>query len=286
MAKKFDFLSPGIEIREIDQSFLPQEREAEGPIIIGRTRKGPANKPVRIRNLDDFVSVFGLPVAGGNGALGDVWREGNTVGPTYASYAAQSWLASENSPITVVRLAGEQHSAATTAGYAGWQVGTAGIGASNNSTAYGLFVADTNDASEALKLSIKKNGSYDRGGLQTDGTKLEFRRAASVAGVDHSNAPTADLANGLVLEINFQTAGSGHGTVTRSALGGAGSDTPLLTITVSPTGSFEHTLGFIHDALVAEAARSDDLLGSIGFDYTANGDSSTLDIYNFGFTGP
>ena len=72
MAKKFDFLSPGIEIREIDQSFIPAERDAEGPIIIGRTRKGPANKPVKIRTLDDFVSVFGLPVPGGNGAQGDM----------------------------------------------------------------------------------------------------------------------------------------------------------------------------------------------------------------------
>ena len=109
MAKKFDFLSPGINIREIDQSFIPAEREAEGPIIIGRTRKGPANKPVKVRNLDDFVSVFGLPVPGGNGAQGDMWRDGNMVGPTYASYAAQAWLASENSPITVVRIAGDQH---------------------------------------------------------------------------------------------------------------------------------------------------------------------------------
>ena len=58
MAKKFDFLSPGIEIREIDQSFLPQEAEALGPIIIGRTRKGPANKPVKVRNLDDFCFSF------------------------------------------------------------------------------------------------------------------------------------------------------------------------------------------------------------------------------------
>ena len=106
MAKKFDFLSPGIEIREIDQSFLPQEAEAEGPIIIGRSRKGPANKPVKVRNLDDFVSVFGLPVPGGVGQ-GDVWREGNTAGTTYATYAAQAWLASENSPVTFVRLAGE-----------------------------------------------------------------------------------------------------------------------------------------------------------------------------------
>jgi hypothetical protein len=42
MAKKFDFLSPGIEIREIDQSFIPQEAEAEGPIIIGRYKKRPS----------------------------------------------------------------------------------------------------------------------------------------------------------------------------------------------------------------------------------------------------
>ena len=282
MAKKFDFLSPGVNIREIDQSFLPQEREADGPIIIGRTRKGPANKPVRVKNLDDFVSVFGLPVAGGNGTQGDIWREGNTVGPTYASYAAQAWLASENSPVTVVRLAGEQHSAVETGGEAGWQVGSAGIGSTgNNSTAYGLFIGDSTDAGEALKLTIERNSSYDPGGLQDDDTKLEFRRAASVAGVDHGDVPAANLANGLVLEIDFVAAGSGHGTVTRSALGGAGSDTPLLTITVSTTGTFEHTLGFIHDALVAEAARSDDLLGEIGFDYTANGNSSTLDIYNF-----
>ena len=99
MAKKFDFLSPGIEIREIDQSFIGVERDAEGPIIIGRTRKGPANKPVKVRNLDDFVSVFGLPVPGGNGVQGDMWRDGNMTGPTYASYAAQAWLASEESPV-------------------------------------------------------------------------------------------------------------------------------------------------------------------------------------------
>jgi hypothetical protein len=148
MAKKFDFLSPGIEIREIDQSFIPALVEAEGPIIIGRTKKGPANKPVKVRNLDDFVSIFGLPVAGGNGLQGDVWREGNTVGPTYASYAAQAWLASEESPVVMVRMAGEQHSDVVAgSGEAGWQVGSEGIGSDgNNSTAYGLFLCDSSDA--------------------------------------------------------------------------------------------------------------------------------------------
>ena len=42
MPRKFDFLSPGIKITEIDESVLPNETDAEGPIIIGRTRKGPA----------------------------------------------------------------------------------------------------------------------------------------------------------------------------------------------------------------------------------------------------
>ena len=141
MAKKFDFLSPGIEIREIDQSFIGSERDAEGPIIIGRTRKGPANKPVKVRNLDDFVSVFGLPVPGGNGVQGDMWRDGNMTGPTYASYAAQAWLASEEAPVTIVRLSGEQKSGATGFGEAGWNLaGTPTNVISTNSTAYGLFL--------------------------------------------------------------------------------------------------------------------------------------------------
>ena len=286
MAKKFDFLSPGINIREIDQSFIPTERDAEGPIIIGRTRKGPANKPVKIRNLDDFISVFGLPVAGGNGTQGDIWREGNTVGPTYASYAAQSWLASEQSAVTMVRIAGEQHSSVGTNGEAGWQVGTrnitAGIGSTgHNSTAYGLFIGDATDAGDGFKLTIKRNSSYDPGGLQTDKTRLAFFGQGSYAGNDHSNA-TATLAGGLLLEVTFSVDNASvAGTTTRSATGGKNNDTPILTVKVHNTGTFEHTLGYIHDALAVEAARSDTLLGQVGFDYTANGNSSTLDIYNF-----
>lgn len=146
MAKKFDFLSPGVEIREIDQSFIPAIPESAGPIIIGRTKKGPANKPVRIRNLDDYVSVFGLPIPGGSSVFGDVWREGNMTGPTYASYAAQSWLASENSSITVVRLVGEQSDqpSATGLGKAGWNLsGSLSSTTADNSTAYGLFLVES-----------------------------------------------------------------------------------------------------------------------------------------------
>ena len=149
MAKKFDFLSPGIEIREIDQSFIPAEVDAEGPIIIGRTRKGPANKPVKVRNLDDFVSVFGLPVPGGNGSQGDMWRDGNMSGPTYASYAAQAWLASEQSPVTIVRLAGEQSDKpdGSATSKAGWSLsGEIDQDHAKNSTAYGLFLIKSGSA--------------------------------------------------------------------------------------------------------------------------------------------
>src|SRR6056300_1264824 len=103
MAKKITFLSPGVEINEVDQSFIPADVDAESPILIGRSRRGPANMPVKVRTLDDFVTIFGAPVPGGVGAA-DVWRNGNTVGTTYAPYAAQAWLASEESPVTFVRL--------------------------------------------------------------------------------------------------------------------------------------------------------------------------------------
>ena len=172
MAKKFDFLSPGIEIREIDQSFLPQEREAEGPIVIGRTRKGPANKPVKIRNLDDYVSVFGLPVPGGNGAQGDMWRDGNMTGPTYASYAAQSWLATENSPITVVRIAGEQHPQNTgvAGSKAGWKLsGSLASTRGANSTAYGLFLIASASAATMTTGSLAAVFYANKGYLALSG---------------------------------------------------------------------------------------------------------------------
>jgi hypothetical protein len=177
MAKKFDFLSPGIEIREIDQSFIPAERDAEGPIIIGRTRKGPANKPVRVRNLDDFVSVFGLPVPGGNGIQGDMWRDGNTSGPTYASYAAQAWLASEESPVTIVRLAGEQsdNNDGTDKGMAGWKLdGLPNVLTASNSTAYGLFLIHSSSTNKDQTGSLGAVFYANAGALALCGTNPDL----------------------------------------------------------------------------------------------------------------
>jgi len=211
MATKFDFLSPGINIREIDQSFIPQEREAEGPIIIGRTRKGPANKPVKVRNLDDFVSVFGLPVPGGAGAQGDMWRDGNMTGPTYASYAAQSWLASENSPITVVRIAGDQHpQASTDAGKAGWKLsGSLTSDRATNSSAYGLFLIASASANTMGTGSLAAVIYANKGALALSG-------AAAADGAQKEQAGTLIKSTGDNCEFKLIVSDEGSDSVTKT----------------------------------------------------------------------
>lgn len=197
MAKKITFLSPGVEINEVDQSLIPAQTDAEGPIIIGRSRKGPANLPVKVRSLEDFVSVFGAPVPGGLGQA-DVWRNGNLTGTTFASYAAQAWLASEQSPVTFVRLAGEHHSAATTdSAKAGWKVGDGMSTAATNATAYGLFLCDDSDAGQLSLVAISFAVNA------TDGSRITVD--------DGDNTP-------IVFEFdNNDSVGSGNTSVTIGA---------------------------------------------------------------------
>lgn len=155
-------MSPGIEITEVDQSILPAEVDADGPVIIGRFRKGPGMKPAKIRSLDNFVSIYGNPVPGGSSLKGDIWRDGPQLSaPTPAAYAAQAWLASRTSPVNLVRLLGDQHPQATEAGKAGWQLsGSGGLKITNdnttNSTAYGLFIADESKLANQHQLRLNK----------------------------------------------------------------------------------------------------------------------------------
>lgn len=125
---KFRFVSPGVFINEIDNSQLPRLPNEMGPVIIGRSLRGPVMRPVQIQSFSDFVEVFGEPVPGGKG--GDVWRDGNKTAPTYGAYAAQAYLRNSN-PVTFVRLGGFQHPEAGGEGKAGW----------STTNAYGLFVA-------------------------------------------------------------------------------------------------------------------------------------------------
>jgi hypothetical protein len=142
-AKKFRFVSPGIFLNEIDQSYLPAQPTIVGPVIIGRAEKGPGMIPVKVGTFSEFVSIFGNPIAG-NGRAKDVWRDGNYTSPTYGAYAAQAYLRAGVGPVTFVRLMGTQHPGATTdTGEAGWtttKTYAEALGNAHNGGAFGLYV--------------------------------------------------------------------------------------------------------------------------------------------------
>ena len=137
-AKKFNFVSPGVFLEEIDNSQLTNIAPPVGPCVIGRTERGPAMRPVTVNSFSDFIEMFGNPIPGGRS--GDVWRDGNYTAPTYAAYAAQAWL-KNSAPVTIVRLLGHQHSNASSDGKAGFDAGD--IDPLVPGGAYGLFLCDT-----------------------------------------------------------------------------------------------------------------------------------------------
>lgn len=135
--KKYKFVSPGIFIKEIDNSQLPKSPANIGPVVIGRSERGPSMRPVKVQSFSDFVEVFGNPIPGGRG--GDVWRDGNYTAPTYAAYAAQAYLRNAE-PVTFVRLLGDAHVNAIAGGEAGWEITAPQAWASTCGGAYGLFL--------------------------------------------------------------------------------------------------------------------------------------------------
>lgn len=147
-AKKFRFVSPGVQIKEIDQSKLPKLPQPVGPVVIGRTLRGPGMVPVTVGSYEEFVQKFGPPDRGAGST--DVWRNGNTTSPTYAAYAAEAWL-KNSSPLTVVRLLGTEHPEATVAGGAGWTTDkvSPSSSAAENGGAFGLFVVPADSLSSA-----------------------------------------------------------------------------------------------------------------------------------------
>lgn len=136
---RFKFVSPGISLKEIDKSKTPTESTAVGPVVIGRSVRGPGMRPVKVQSYADFVELFGEPDPGNSNE--DIWRNGTNLAPTYGAYAAKAYLAN-NGPLTFVRLLGVQNEEVqSTVGYAGWatenKINTAITG---NGGAFGLFI--------------------------------------------------------------------------------------------------------------------------------------------------
>ena len=148
-SKKFKFISPGVFIDEIDQSQLPATPTEVGPVVIGRSRKGPADKAIKVESYSDFVQTFGEPVAGNEG--GDIWRQGNNTAPTYAAYAAKAWLRN-NSPLTFLRVLGSQAPGASGTGLAGWEVGE--LGTNNNSGGVYALVVWPSSSLQAANAAV------------------------------------------------------------------------------------------------------------------------------------
>ena len=141
---RFKFVSPGVQINEIDNTQLGPEPDRPGPAIIGRFDRGPSNRPIQVESLSDFIRIFGNPLPGGRG--GDSWREGNKMGPTYAGYAALAYLRNA-APATIVRVLGEAHDDALSTGNgpAGWALDNAHVAGTSvtpasGGGAFGLFL--------------------------------------------------------------------------------------------------------------------------------------------------
>ena len=185
--KSFKFISPGIFINEVDNSQLPAVGAEMGPVIIGRTERGPAMRPVKVNSFSEFVEVFGNPIAGGQG--GDIWRDGNYTTPTYASYAAQAYLRNSNAA-TVVRLLGAEQTglADGSAGKAGWDTTLQNDGdLIDNGGAYGLFVFNSASAETSVNGVLAAVWYLTTGSIQLSGT---LRGGSSIA--DSAGALYAD----------------------------------------------------------------------------------------------
>jgi len=150
--KSFKFVSPGVFINEIDNSFIPRTPDVIGPVVIGRSAHGQALRPIKVDSFSDFVQNFGYPIAGGRGM--DVSRHGNDIGPTYGPMAAQAYLDAKVGPVTFVRLLGAQHDDATSTGLAGWNTANLNTTLANNGGAYGLLVVPSASIGTAVKGTL------------------------------------------------------------------------------------------------------------------------------------
>ena len=169
---KFRFISPGIQIAEIDNSQLPQSPEPVGPVIVGTTLRGPALRPTKVDSFSEFVEIFGMPQVGNK--TGDIWRDGVFgLSPTYGAYAAQAWLRNNN-PVTFVRLLGKANTDATTGGVAGWKIGgthsTDGTEYANGG-AFGLWLINSaSSTSSATTGTLAATFYCDTGRIDLSGT--------------------------------------------------------------------------------------------------------------------
>ena len=139
---KFRFVSPGVQVAEIDLSRRTRPTAEPGPVIIGRFERGPTMRPVKVDSLNELEEIFGKAITGRES--GDVSRNGNFSAPSYAAFAANAWLANQGGA-TIVRLVGKHAENKGTNGSAGWTMTNTSAGKGG---AWGLWLIPSGAAKE------------------------------------------------------------------------------------------------------------------------------------------
>ena len=263
--KNYRFVSPGVFINEIDNSQIPASPAGIGPVIIGRSQKGPALRPTQVNSFSEFVQVFGNPSPGGD--ANDVWRQGASLqAPTYGAYAAQAYLRN-SSPLTFIRLLGAETTDGTLSGegVAGWKT----------DNAYGLVIFERDDTvavpGTLASGSVTITGG---GGAIPPGKIISLTNSVGLA-VAYESAVAEDLANNKFANITSNAAiatslfdcitnAAGHGstiTVVDNAVGG-------LSLTQSVTGTDGNTVFDSDAGDVVTTGFLGGLLASTGWEIT------------------
>jgi len=207
--KNFKFVSPGVFINEIDNSFRPRQADSIGPVVIGRATRGLAMQPVTVQSYSDFVTEFGGTVPGMGG--GDIYRDGNYQSPMYGTYAAKAFLNANVAPLTFVRLLGQGTTVGNSAGGdagAGWQTGAqANPTLGSNGGAYGLWVFKSSSAGAPGGVNLNDGvlsavWYLDSGKISLSGTFFDGNQGSattSSAGMlitsDSNNLFTVEISN-------------------------------------------------------------------------------------------
>jgi len=216
----FKFVSPGIFINEIDNSFIPREAEAIGPVVVGRATRGLAMQPVKVQSYSEFVEMFGDTVPGNAG--GDVYRNGNYQSPMYGTYAAKAFLGGRVAPLTYVRLLGQQstNNDGTADSRAGWK--TSQVNLANGASAggaYGLFIAPSASLASDTVAEYTGSNSFQlaaviyvqSGSVQLSGNLAGPSNEANVVG--SSTIINSDDNGNFKLVVNGATSGTKTFTV-------------------------------------------------------------------------
>jgi len=197
--KSFKFVSPGVFIHEIDNSFIPKSADAIGPVVIGRASRGLAMQPVKVESYSHFVELYGDTVPGNGG--GDVYRDGNYSSPMYGTYAAKAFLRSNVAPLTYIRLLGTQHTDATsgTDGEAGWKTTRdPNIDVASNGGAYGMWIIPSGTAATLDAGSLAAIWYVDSGSaVMLSGTVRGATASAGESRMQAVGVPIGSDTNGV-----------------------------------------------------------------------------------------